>query len=442
MKHVYMIGIGGIGMSGLARLCLENGIAVSGSDLRMSDTVRELTAKGVTFFEGHAYEHISDAIDCVVYTSAAGADNPERRAAVDKGIRMMTRAEFLMQCIADKEIIAVAGSHGKTTTTSLTAEVLRAYEGEDASFYIGGILQSAKTNAHRGKGRFMAVELDESDASFLLCTRGTAIVTTIDYEHVDFYPTEKEYIDAFVSFINNFDGEMYIGREAYEAVRTALTRSVRVVGLDSDRCPDSYDHNSFTIDDQTVHLTLTGVHAVFDAWCAYCALRDKGICHETIAQGLSHCAGAERRMQEIYNDGAVVLVDDYGHHPSEIAVTYTACEKKYEGKKKIVLFQPHRYSRFSMFYREFYAIMRDIGDVVVILPVYGAAEAITGTHTAEEMAVSLREERDAVLYAPTHEDAVKIIMAHLSTNSAVLFFGAGDGNKVLCALQQRLKERK
>lgn len=441
MKHVYMIGIGGIGMSGLARLCLEKGIAVSGSDLRMSDTARDLMSRGVQFYEGHAYEHIADDIDCVVYTSAAGEDNPERIAAMDKGICTMTRAEFLMQHIADKEVIAIAGSHGKTTTTSLTAEVFRAYEGDEASFYIGGILRSAHTNAHRGTGRFMAVELDESDASFLLYTKGTAIVTTIDYEHVDFYHTEKEYIDAFASFINNCNGDVYIGRDAYESVRDMLTRAVRVVALDSDRCPDAYDHTSFTVEGQTVQLTLTGVHAVFDAWCAYCALQDKGISHAIIAQGLSRCAGAERRMQEVYNDGHIVLVDDYGHHPSEIAVTYAACEKKYDGMKKIVLFQPHRYSRFAMFYKEFEALMRSIGDVAVVLPVYGAAEVNIDAPTAAEMVDTLRQDRDSILYAATHEEAAKIILAHLCEKSAVLFFGAGDGNKVLTLVQERIKGR-
>ncbi len=426
-------------MSGLARLCLEKGLEVSGSDLRMTDTTRELIGKGVQFFEGHAYENIDDTVECVVYTSAAGADNPERRAAVDKGIPLISRADYLMRQVNDKDVIAVAGSHGKTTTTSMIAEVLRVYEGENASYYIGGILQTSKTNAHRGKGRFMAVELDESDASFLLCTRGTALITTIDYEHVDFYETESAYNTAFASFINAFHGNVYIGGHAYSKVHSLLTREVQVVALDTARQPDSFTYDSFTVNGKRISLSVVGIHAVFDAWCAYCALHDVGIPHEIIAHGLATCRGAERRMQELYNDGSTVIVDDYGHHPSEIDVTFDACENKYRGMKKIVLFQPHRYSRFNMFYTEFYTIFEKMDGIVVVLPVYGAAEASTGTHTAQHLVEDLRKVRKDVVYCPTHDDALRFIGEHVQGHTAVIFFGAGDGNKVLYRLREQLR---
>jgi len=439
MKRVHIIGVGGIGMSGLARLCLEKGLPVSGSDLRYSDAIKVLEGMGVHFFEGHQAASIDDTVECVVYTSAAHYDNPELVEARKRQIPCIARAEFLSHFITEKTNFIVAGSHGKTTTTSMLAEICRAVEGNAASFYIGGVLRSTGVNAHRGTGRLMAVELDESDGSFLLFKNGTAVVTTIDYEHVDYYTSEDDYLQAFADFINAQNDAVIIGSEAYERIKTRITKEVIVAGLDRGKCPDSYTAHSFTIDSREVQLAVSGMHNVFDAWCAYCAARQTGIAHEQCAGGLQNFSGTKRRMEELYNDGSIILVDDYGHHPTEVAVTYAAIREKYSGYRIIVLLQPHRYTRFNRFYSEFFEAARTVGDNLIILPVYAAAEKEPGEHSGKSFAEALQKVRDNVAYADSLQTAYSLIREKVQKPCVVVSFGAGDGNSVLFRLAEDYK---
>ncbi|HHH84402.1 MAG TPA: hypothetical protein ENL15_00435, partial [Firmicutes bacterium] len=435
---IHFIGIGGIGMSALAEICLERGDRVSGSDLKENDRTGSLQKKGAQIFTGHCGDQIPEKCQKVVYTSAVGPGNPEWDAAVKRGIPLVSRGAFLADLFKEKEAYGVVGSHGKTTTASLAASALMALEGEKASYYIGGILSQTGQNGYWGKGFRAVVELDESDGSFLYFKKGAAaLITNIELEHVDYYRDEETYKKAFIEFIRDFRGPVFAGEEAAAKLGKPGENLV-TVGLKRGRVrPDAWGDDFFKKGSRSCRLKKRGPHNVFDAFLAYTALTETGCDPDKIIRGLEMYKGTARRMELIARKNGIAVYDDYGHHPTEIEAVLSGEAAKVP---LMILFQPHRYSRFRMFYRRFLEALRSRGDYIVVLPVYAASEKDAGGPGGKEFARELSSLRRGVFYAGDPEEAYHIMYSLLSPPMTVISFGAGDGNLVVRRLARDIEE--
>ncbi len=389
--HIHFVGIGGIGMSGIAELLLNLGYRVSGSDLKASDITRRLARLGGTVHEGHRSEQVAGA-DVVVMSSAVSEDNPEIAAARAAAIPVIPRAEMLAELMRLKYSIAVAGAHGKTTTTSIVSSVL-AEGGLDPTVVIGGKLRGVDTNAVLGSGSFLVAEADESDGSFLRMAPSIAVVTNIDREHLDHYRDLDDIIDAFARFIDRIPfyglAVVCLDNEPVQALIPRIQKRLVTYGMSRQADIQAADvacegqSCRFRVrrggeDMGTVVLSLPGVHNVYNALASIAVGLEVGIGFETIRSALGRLEGVRRRMEIKGERGGVVVVDDYAHHPTEIKSTLQAVGDGWRDRRKIVVFQPHRYTRtqalFDDFTRAFYQ-----SDVLVVLPIYPAGEkAIPG----------------------------------------------------------------
>jgi UDP-N-acetylmuramate--alanine ligase len=435
---IHFIGIGGIGMSALAEICLERGDTVSGSDVRENERTRALAQKGVSFFRGHRRENIPQNCQTVVYTSAVGPDNPEWEAAVKRSLDLVSRGAFLADLFIEKEAYGVVGSHGKTTTASLAASALMALEGEKASYYIGGILAQTGLNGFWGEGKRASVELDESDGSFLCFKKGAAaLITNIELEHVDHYHDEEAYIQAFEQFVDDFQGPVFAGEDA-AAKLSRTDGGIVTVGLKRGKIrPDEWGDDFFKKGDGVCRLKKRGAHNVFDAFLAYTALTETGCDPERVLRGLELYDGTARRMELILRKGGIDLYDDYGHHPTEIQAVLSG--EVFRGPV-MILFQPHRYSRFKVFYRRFMELFATRGDYIVVLPVYGASEKKTDGVDGTDFVRELSSKRSGVFYAGGLDEAYHLMRSLLSSPMTVISFGAGDGNQAVRRLARDIEE--
>jgi UDP-N-acetylmuramate--alanine ligase len=435
---IHFIGIGGIGMSALAEICLERGDRVSGSDLKENDRTRALQQRGASIFYGHSRDHIPEKCQKVIFTSAVGPDNPEWDEALKREIPLISRGIFLADLFKEKEVYGVVGSHGKTTTASFTASALLALEGEKASYYIGGILSQTGRNGHWGEGYRASVELDESDGSFLSFQKGeAALITNIELEHVDNYRNEERYREAFQEFVENFRGPVFAGEEAAGKLKKAGSGLV-TVGLKRGRIrPDEWGDDYFRIGKRTCHLKKRGTHNVFDAFLAYAALSETGCDPDKVFQGLEMYEGTGRRMELLARKGGIAVYDDYGHHPTEIEAALRGEESK---APTMILFQPHRYTRFKMFYRRFLEVFRNRGDFIVVLPVYGASEKKVKSPDGMDFVKELSSFRSGVFYAGGVDEAYHLMRSLLSSPMTVISFGAGDGNLAVRRLARDVGE--
>ena len=429
---VFFVGIGGIGMSALALIAKEKGIEVIGSDIKLSDNVIALKNKGITVFDEQKKENISSDIDLLVYSSAVDISHPELSEALKKGIRIMKRAEFLNEMIQDKFSFVVVGSHGKTTTSSMVASVLYVAD-KGNSFYVGGILSDFGTNAFWGKGKFMAVELDESDGTFLHFKKDVALITNIELEHIDFYKNEENYFLEFARFINEFKGEIFIGKDGYKKIKSYLKRDVNVVDM-----PEKYGENWFLFDNRKIELKKYGNHYVFDAYLTAYALKNNGFDIEIIKEGLEKYSGSKRREEIIFENDQFILIDDYAHHPTEIEKTFSALKKRFPQKRIISLFQPHRYSRFTAFYDDYKEFWSNATGPLIILPVYAASEKKNGKESFDLFS-DIRNIRKDIFFANGLEEGYEILISLLRKDDLVVSFGAGDLNQILFKLKRRLE---
>jgi len=393
VKRVHFVGIGGAGMSGIAEVLVTQGYGVSGSDLAESAATRRLAKLGATIAIGHAASHVANA-DAVVVSTAVAADNPEVVAARERGIPVVPRALMLAELMRLKQGIAVAGTHGKTTTTSLIASVL-AEGGLDPTFVIGGRLLSADANARLGKGEFLVAEADESDASFLYLTPVLAVVTNIDADHMETYEHDfGKLTRAFVDFLQRlpFYGVAVVCADDanVRAILPDVTKPLVTYGLDDGadlRATDvanvggrmRFVARAKGAADLAVELALAGEHNVRNALAAIAVGRETGVADAAIAKALAEFRGVGRRFQRhgdvaLEGGGTFTLIDDYGHHPVEMTATLDAARASFPGRRLVLAFQPHRYTRTRDLFEDFVRVL-STADALVLADVYPAGEA-------------------------------------------------------------------
>ena len=453
-QPVHFTGIGGIGMSGLAEVLLELGYRVSGSDLRLSPITRRLAARGAVIHEGHAAENIAGA-NAVIVSSAVRADNPEVVEARRLGIPVIPRGELLAEMMRLKYGIAVAGSHGKTTTTSMVAAILMA-AGKDPTVVVGGLSATMRgSNARVGKGDYLVVESDESDGSFLKLAPILAVVTNIDREHLDHYADLDEIKAAFIEFVNKvpFYGLaiLCLDDENVQSILPRINRRVLTYGTSAQagmrvtRGSSGHLATRFHLEYQgrdlgCFRLPIPGEHNVLNAAAAAAAGLELDVPLETIREALAGFGGVDRRFQIKGSEGGVTVIDDYGHHPTEIRATLAAARACNYGRVH-VLFQPHRYTRTEALMDDFARAFHQ-ADTVHLLDIYGASEAPIEGVSSGALAARMEEfGHRGVYYAGAMEAGIQSITAAAGTGDAVITLGAGNvsqsGERILEVLGSR-----
>ena len=462
VNHLHFVGIGGAGMSGIAEVMLNLGYVVSGSDLSKSAVTERLQSLGARVFCGHDKKHIRGA-DAVVISSAVHEDNPEVVAARELGIPVVPRAVMLAELMRLRRRIAIAGAHGKTTTTSLTASLLAAGD-LDPTFVIGGRLNSAGANARLGTGEFLVAEADESDASFLNLTPVISAVTNIDEDHMDTYGHSFENLkSAFVDFLERlpFYGVAVLcaDDEHVLEIRPRVTKPVILYGLSADAQVRAIDvravgtQMAFTIlrpdhPPLPVVLNLPGIHNVRNALAAVAIATVVGVSDEAIVRGLSEFRGVGRRFTQYGDipvraaDGSVTghykLIDDYGHHPHEMAATLAAVRGVWPEKRVIVAFQPHRYTRTRDCFEQFVDVLEDI-DGLVLAEVYPAGEALIEGADSEHLAVAIAAKGFHRPVVVPVEGVADAIAGMVRDGDVVITMGAGSIGRVAPAIADGAK---
>jgi UDP-N-acetylmuramate--alanine ligase len=443
--RVHFVGIGGVGMSGIAEVLCTLGYQVSGSDNADNAVTRRLAKIGITVNKGHAAANVLDA-DCVVVSSAIKPDNPELLEARAQRIPVVPRAEMLAELMRFKRGIAVAGTHGKTTTTSLLASVLA--EGElDPTFVIGGQLLAAGANARLGSGQWLVAEADESDGSFLRLNPAVAIVTNIDADHLENYGGDFARVKAaFSEFLHRLPfyglAVLCIDDEEVAALAASTPRHVVTYGFAAEADVRAEEVNQqggrmhFTLclpdgSRTQVTLALPGRHNVQNALAASAVAWQLGVGNEAIARALQNFAGIGRRFNQLAKlpldgGGDVVLVDDYGHHPKELAAVFDAARGGWTDKRLVVAFQPHRYSRTRDLFDEFAAVLSTV-DALVLTEVYPAGEAPIAGADAKALARSIRTRgRVDPVVVGSAADLRDALSGVLRDGDLLLMMGAGD----------------
>jgi UDP-N-acetylmuramate--alanine ligase len=445
IHSVHFVGIGGSGMSGIAEVMLSLGYAVQGSDLKSNKQTERLVKQGATVFIGHASDNIRDA-DAVVVSSAVDASNPEVAAAKEQRMPVVSRAEMLAELMRFRYSIAVAGTHGKTTTTSLVASIL-AEGGLDPTFVIGGRLKSADANARLGQGDYLVAEADESDASFVHLKPMVAVVTNIDADHMSTYDGDIGKLkSSFIEFLHNlpFYGLAVVCTDdpGVNDVLADIGRSVTTYGTNDEAdvratnivftaATTEFDVvRSDSTDPLHVRLHLPGLHNVRNALAAIAIAAELQIGSEAVVKALEEFEGIDRRFQKLGDvkttAGTVMLVDDYGHHPTEIAATLSAARSGWPDKRVVLVFQPHRYSRTRDLMDDFATVLSD-ADVLVLLDVYAAGEEPIAGADGRAMARAIRS-RGSVepVFVDSLDDVHPVLLGLLEDGDLVLTMGAGD----------------
>jgi UDP-N-acetylmuramate--alanine ligase len=412
IKHIHFVGVGGAGMSGIAEVLHNLGYTISGSDLSDSVTLRRLAALGIRTFVGHAAQNVADA-DAVVTSTAVKADNPEVLAARERHVPIVPRAVMLAELMRLKRGIAIAGTHGKTTTTSLVASVL-AEAGLDPTFVIGGRLNSVGANARLGQGEFIVVEADESDASFLNLLPVLSVVTNIDADHMETYGHDFGRLkQAFVDFLHRmpFYGTAILCtddaavREVADTVNCPITsygfdesaqvRAVNVRAVGGQMHFTAQRRNGVVLPDLDVVLNLAGRHNVLNALSAIAIAAELEIPDAALLKALAEFKGVGRRFQR-YGDipakggGTFTLIDDYGHHPVEMAATLSAARGAFPGQRLVLAFQPHRYTRTRDCFEDFVKVIGENADAILLAEVYAAGESPIVAADGRSLARALR----------------------------------------------------
>ncbi|MGE5570539.1 MAG: UDP-N-acetylmuramate--L-alanine ligase [Rhodospirillales bacterium] len=438
-QHLHFTGIGGIGMSGIAEILLDLGFTITGSDLKTTAITERLAELGAKIYEGHAAENIG-AAKAVVVSSAISEDNPEVQEARRRQIPVIPRGELLAELMRLKYGIAVAGSHGKTSTTSMLATIL-SRGGQDPTVVVGGRLKSiGGSNARLGKSDFLVVESDESDGSFLKLSPILAIVTNIDREHLDHYSSIEEIRAAFVEFVNKvpFYGaavlcldDENVQRILPEVKRRTITYGTRAqADLVVSDCEHTHLSSSFRLRTRGVdlgefRLQVPGAHNVLNAAAAAAVSLELELPVEAIREGLAAYTGVDRRFQERGTACGITVVDDYGHHPTEIRSTLAAA-RQCDYRKIHVIFQPHRYSRTLHLMDEFARCFYQ-ADSVFVLDIYAASEKPIEGVSAEALAERIRDfGHKSVEYVGSIERAVEAALAAAKAGDLVLTLGAGN----------------
>ncbi len=467
--RLHLVGIGGAGISAVARVLLGRGFVVSGSDVQENALTAALRAEGATVYTGHAAAHIAGA-EALVISSAVPESNPEVVAARAKGIPVLKRADLLGHLMADEIGIAVAGSHGKTTTTGMIAQILLE-GGLDPTVIVGGVLPAWGSNGRVGQGGFFVIEADEYDYMFLGLRPEVAVVTNIEHDHPDMFATEEDYLAAFAEFVMLLppNGRLVACIDD-EGVRRLLRR-VTLPGVEVttfsvlsngrartsegqtadfqafDLRPNPLGGMDFVVQHEgqlvgLARLRVPGVHNVANALAAIVVGLDAGLDFHQIRQALANFGGVGRRFQVQGEVGQVTVIDDYAHHPTEIRTTLAAARQRYPGRRIWAVWQPHTFSRTKLYLQEFAASF-DQADRVVALDIYRSRETETlGIDTA---VVLNAMQHAAAVHIPSREEAATYILDRVLPGDVILTLGAGDGHMVgewvLQGLRQRLEKR-
>ncbi len=437
-KRIHIIGIGGIGMSAIAEILLNFGCEVSGSDLSVNSNTKKLANLGVRVFHGHSHENIED-VDLVVFSSAVSKSNPEIIAATDKSIPVLKRSQILADIMRLKNGVAIAGTHGKTTTTSLVATILKS-AGIDPTYLIGGIVKNLDGHAHVGKGDLFVVEADESDGTFLDLSPVVSGITNIDFDHLDFYGDEKNLISAFEQFSNliPFYGKVIFNYDdpfsrmisqhckkpfsLMSAQETGANIDYSVRNIEQELGHTTFDlfyRNEFT---SKISVALNGVHNIQNCLLAIAISHELGACFDKIVHGLKEFNGVGRRLEILESNEEVLIIDDYGHHPTEVESTIKTVSSLKKEKELTVVFEPHRFSRTQNCWSDFLNSFQH-ADRVYILPIYAAGEepidGVTSLNLVEDLK---RLDRDKYMYSSSLEN---IYETEKDKGNIILTMGAG-----------------
>lgn len=459
MKHIHLIGIGGSGLSAIARFLVEMGYALSGSDRVETPFVADLRLAGVTISIGHRPENIAGA-DLVVRSSAISDDNPEVLAAQAAGIPVLKRSDFLGDLMTGKTGIAVAGSHGKTTTTAMLAWALTAL-GQEPSFIVGGVLNNLGINARAGSGKTFVIEADEYDRMFLGLKPVIAVVTNIEHDHPDCYPTPSDFQAAFVEFMKLLPSDGVLVACAEDAGAKTLLAEARKLGKRtvaygiSDRMPVSSDQwtlaknlhtnekGGFSFETivkrqtSVVNLQVPGEHNVRNALAVLSVVHLLGLPLDAAAAALGQFTGTGRRFEVRGEANGIIVIDDYAHHPTEIRATLAAARSRYAGRRFWAVWQPHTYSRTQTLFAEFSRAFSD-ADQVIVSEIYAAREQRQDFSAAQ---VVKAMPHPSVHFIPDITEVSNYLVAHLRPGDVLLVLSAGDADlvstQVLAALQNR-----
>ena len=449
-KRIHFIGIGGAGMSGLARIALSHGITVSGSDAKDSSVVIALSALGATVSTSHVAGNV-DGSDLVVYSNAISESNAERMRAKELNLPILTRAAALAVLMSDSKSIAVAGTHGKTTTSSMLAVALQACAA-DPSFAIGGTITASGSNAHRGTGEIFVAEADESDGSFIEYHPYAAIVTNVEHDHVDFFATPESVAQAFTDFAATIKKEGFLTYCADDAGAVALSQRVEAIELVSYGIHESADLHIDQIELLTmgsraraiwkgrsvghIELQVPGQHNLLNAAGALATGLKLGFPAADLLTGLATFRGTGRRFEIKGVVHGVRVIDDYGHHPTEINVTLQAARRYADAGRLIVIFQPHRYSRTKAFAAQF-AHELSAADRAIVLEVYAASEKpIDGV--SSKLITSMMSKGE---YIPNFVEVTDSVVADAQPGDVIVTLGAGDVSSLAPIIVEGLARR-
>jgi UDP-N-acetylmuramate--alanine ligase len=440
VRHVHFVGIGGIGMSGIAELLLNLGYTVSGSDIKESQVTKRIIRLGGEVFHGHRPGNIEGA-DVVVYSSAVPPDNPELMEADDRNIPVISRAEMLAELMRLKYGVAVAGAHGKTTTTTMIASILTAGN-LDPTVIIGGRLNIwGGSNAKLGQGDILVAESDESDGSFMALSPAIAVVTNIDLEHVDHYGSMENIRTAFVNFINKipFYGKaiLCMDNEEIQNIIPRVKKSYITYGksAQSDIRARDTKKEGLTVDFEVIRhgsslgrvlVGMPGDHSVLNALAAIAVGLEFDMDMGHIRKGLENLGGLERRFQVKGEKNGVILVDDYGHHPAEIIATLATAKECWPENRLVVIFQPHRYTRTRALYERF-VISFNQADLLIIAPVYSAGERPIEGIDSNWLYRGIKGHGHKDVYLGSNQDDILAILSStVRKGDTVVTLGAGD----------------
>ena len=446
IRRIHFVGIGGAGMSGIAEVLKNQGYDVSGSDIRDSAVTARLRAMDVDVYIGHRAEN-TDQADVVVVSSAVAGDNPEVVSARERRVPIVPRAEMLAEIMRYRHGIAVAGTHGKTTTTSLIASVL-GEAGLDPTFVIGGKLNSAGTNAQLGGSRYLVAEADESDASFLHLTPVISVVTNIEADHMDTYGGDVEKLkQTFVDFLHNLPfygvAVMCVDDDYVQEIIPRISRAIITYGIDN---PDAdYRAENITSDglktrflvrrpggrpDLQVELKMPGRHNVLNALATIAVATDEGVDDQAICRGLAGFAGVGRRFQ-VYGEyqtpkAAATLVDDYGHHPTEVEAVIRAAREAWPERRIVMLYQPHRYTRTRDLYEDFVRVLSEV-DGLLLMDVYSAGEPPIPGADGRALCRSIRQRgKVEPVFVEDNREIESLLANVLQDGDLLITQGAGD----------------
>ncbi len=440
--RIHFIGISGIGMSGIAELMQDKGYLIQGSDKTLNDNSKRLKAKGIKFFLGHNKKNI-DKVDTVVFSSAIQMNNPEIKAALEKKIPLLSRADMLSELMKNKKSIAIAGSHGKTTTTSLVGNIL-SQANLDPTIVNGGIINSLSKNNRYGKGEWMVVEADESDGSFLKLPHQISIITNLDIEHMDFYKTKKNLIDSFESFINMlpFYGTSIIcldDKNLKSLIKKIKTRNIITYSIKNKNADvliydiiNEYKKTSFRLNvknnkiknlkNYKFIINAIGDHNILNGTASIIASKLVGVKNISINKALRNYIGVKRRFTLLGKKNKSLIYDDYAHHPTEILATMNAAKKI--KKNIVVVFQPHRFSRTKILMNEFVNVLSKIKDLI-ILETYSAGEKSLKGSTSKDIYLKVHKNNRNIIYLKNLNFLDKVLIQHTMKDKIIIFMGAG-----------------